>query len=223
MRPDDINPRTGLVVAFCSIFLVFGFMFTVSGLKGETLGDIPLLAIGLALFLPGIGAIMLARKTDGCTNCLCCTQCCRRKKEKNKEGSELLEVPWDLESGKGGCNDWDKDRHLRSGEDSVSTTTTVGESRSLIRKVDQEEVIRYLEACYPSSVFTRVRDVTSYNVLDHMCAPRDSVAYIAARNSVVYLPRDSIVVYTHRDSTPYGRYCCYINPVNFSWSHETVV
>ncbi|KAK6493250.1 transmembrane protein 215-like [Huso huso] len=221
MRPDDINPWTGLVVAFCSIFLVFGFMFTVSGIKGEMLGDIPLLVIGLALFLPGIGAIMLAKKTDGCTKCSCYSQCCRRKKGKNKEDSELLEVPWDLESGKGGCDD--KDRHPRSGEDSVSTTTTVGESRSLIRRVDQEEVIRYLEACYPSSVFTRVRDVTSYCVLDRMCDPRDSVAYIAARNSVVYLPRDSIVVYTHRDSTPYGGYCCYINSGDFSWSHETVV
>ncbi|MBN3271785.1 TM215 protein, partial [Polyodon spathula] len=223
MRPDDINPRTGMVVAFCSIFLVFGFMFTVSGMKGEMLGDIPLFAIGLALFLPGTGAIILARKTDGCTNCLCCSQCCRGKKEKNKEGLELLEVPWGLESGKGGYDDLDKDRHLRSGEDSVSTTTTVGESRSLIRRVDQEEVIRYLEACYSSSVFTRVQDVTSYNVLDRMWAPRDSIAYTAAHNSVVYLPRDSIVGYTHRDSTPYGGYCCYINPGDFSWSHETVV
>ena len=67
MRPDDINPRTGLVVALVSVFLVFGFMFTVSGMKGETLGNIPLLAIGPAICLPGIAAIALARKTEGCT------------------------------------------------------------------------------------------------------------------------------------------------------------
>ncbi|KAJ8403693.1 hypothetical protein AAFF_G00350190 [Aldrovandia affinis] len=54
MSPDGINPRTGMVVAVCSIFLVFGFMFMVSGTKGETLGDIPLIAMGPAICLPGV-------------------------------------------------------------------------------------------------------------------------------------------------------------------------
>ncbi|POI31154.1 hypothetical protein CIB84_005095 [Bambusicola thoracicus] len=77
MRPDDINPRMGLVVALVSIFLMCGFMFPVSGIKGETLRDILLLAI----CLPGIAIIALTRKTDGCTKwpknkCPCCSESC---------------------------------------------------------------------------------------------------------------------------------------------------
>ncbi|XP_039615165.1 transmembrane protein 215-like [Polypterus senegalus] len=222
MRPDDINPRTGLIVALCSVSLVFGFMFTVSGIKGETLGDIPLIAIGPAICLPGLAAILLAKKTDGCTKCPF-TKCCARKRALDKENSELLKPSWDLESGKGsrdGLDGPDDSMHVRSGEDSVSSTTTVGESRSLIRRVDENEVLRYLEACYPSNVFS---GVSSYCALDRMCIPRDSIAYTATRNSVVYIPRDSIVVFSRRESSPYGTYCCYINPGDFTWGHETVV
>nr|XP_015200890.1 PREDICTED: transmembrane protein 215 [Lepisosteus oculatus] len=221
MRPDDINPRTGLVVALCSVFLVFGFMFTVSGVKGETLGDVPLIAIGPAICLPGVAAIILAKKTNGCTRC---PGRCRRKRQ--KETSQLLRSPWHLGSGKGSCGELGrlhKDRAPRSGEDSVSSTTTVGEARSLIRQVDQDEVMRYLQACYPSTVFMGVRDVSSYCVFDHKRALRESAAYSTAHSSVMYLPRDSIVVYSRRDSSPYGAYCCYINPGDFRWGQETVV
>ncbi|XP_066576448.1 transmembrane protein 215-like [Amia ocellicauda] len=195
-----------------------------SGMKGETLGDIPLIAIGPAICLPGVAAIILARKTNGCTKC---PTRCRRKKRKEKKVRELREVPWDPGSGKGSGVDLQslhKDRRpSRSGGDSVSSATTVGESRSLIRKVDQDEVMRYLQACYPYSAFKGIQDVNSYCVFDRMGAPRDSVAYTAVQSSVVYVPRDSIVVYSRRDSTPYGTYCCYINPRDFSWGNETVV
>ncbi|XP_006009605.1 transmembrane protein 215 [Latimeria chalumnae] len=225
MRQDNINPRTGLVVALVSIFLVFGFMFTVSGIKGETLGDIPLIAIGPAICFPGVAAIVLAKKTDGCTKCPCGkSDCCKTNKE--KEDADLLDTPWDLESGKGSCDELDKEgdpKGPRKGDDSVSSTTTTGESRSLIRRVDQDEVMRYLEACYPSSVFSGVRDVSYYCVIDRMCSTRDSVAYSSAKDNTVCTPRDSVVVYSHRDSGPYGRYCCYINPGELNWDQETIV
>ncbi|KAJ8407555.1 hypothetical protein AAFF_G00274120 [Aldrovandia affinis] len=67
IRMDRIDPRTGMVVAVCSIFLVFGFMFTVSGVKGEKLGEVPLFGLGLAICLPGVAIIILANKTHGCT------------------------------------------------------------------------------------------------------------------------------------------------------------
>lgn len=118
MRPDDINPRTGLVVALVSVFLVFGFMFTVSGMKGETLGNIPLLAIGPAICLPGIAAIALARKTEGCTKwpeneLLWVRKLPCFRKPKDKEVVELLRTPSDLESGKGSSDELAKKAGLR--------------------------------------------------------------------------------------------------------------
>ncbi|XP_036407751.1 transmembrane protein 215-like [Megalops cyprinoides] len=220
MRPDHINPRTGIVVALCCIFLVFGFMFTVSGTKGETLGDIPLIALGPAICLPGVVALILAKKTKGFTKCPCKCRCARRQRKPRTR--RRAQEPWDTVV----CEELEEarwDRRARSGEDSVSTTTTVGESSHLIRSIEQDEVLRYLRACYPASTFMATRDVSNYCVFDRLCSPRDSVAYTAARSSVVYMPRDSIVVYSRRDSTPYSTYCCYINPRDFSWGNETVV
>lgn len=66
MRFDDINSRIGLVVVLVSVFLVFGFMFIVFGMKGEILGNIFFLVIGLVICLLGIVVIVLVRKTEGC-------------------------------------------------------------------------------------------------------------------------------------------------------------
>uniref|UniRef100_A0A8C8RGM0 Transmembrane protein 215 n=1 Tax=Pelusios castaneus TaxID=367368 RepID=A0A8C8RGM0_9SAUR len=237
MRPDDINPRTGLVVALVSVFLVFGFMFTVSGMKGETLGDIPLLAIGPAICLPGIAAIALTRKTDGCTKWPenkppCC------KKAKDKEVVELLRTPSDLESGKGSCDElakkaYLKDRKLLKGEDSVSictttttTTTTMGECKSLIKRVDQEEMLRYLETCYPEmpgNVF--VGEGPMYSALEKKSPspPWDSIARPDTEDNIFVAPKDSIIVCSYKETSPYDRYCCYINPTGVSSDHETIV
>ncbi|XP_036372518.1 transmembrane protein 215-like [Megalops cyprinoides] len=212
MRADGINPRTGMVVAGCSVFLVFGFMFTVSGIKGEKLGKVPLLAIGPAICLPGVAAIVLANKTQGCTKWPYRCRWPRRGREP-PEGKEAQE-PWDRGEG--------PDRPARGGDDSVSTVTTVGESCRLIRSVEQDEVLRYLRACYPASAFAAARDISDYCALDRLCAPRESMAYGAGHGSVVYMPRDSIVVYSRRDSAPYTSYCC-INPRDFTWGRETVV
>ncbi|KAJ6669491.1 hypothetical protein lerEdw1_000039 [Lerista edwardsae] len=209
MRPDDINPRTGFVVALVSVFLVFGFMFTVSGIKGETLGDIPLLAIGPAICLPGIAAIALTRKTDGCTKwpenrarppCGCC-----RKKPKEKDGE-------------GG------------GEDAAlapcpAITAAAGECQSVV----QEEMLRYLENCYPEmpgNVF--VAEATPYRALPEKTqespllegAPADP----DTEDNIFVAPRDSIIVCSYKDNSPYDRYCCYINPSeDLSSDHETIV
>ncbi|NXI35788.1 TM215 protein, partial [Galbula dea] len=233
MRPDDINPRTGLVVALVSVFLVFGFMFTVSGIKGETLGDIPLLAIGPAICLPGIAAIALARKTDGCTKwpknkCPCC------KEATDRDVTELLRTPSDLESGKGSCDELAKkayqDRRVQRGEDSVSicttTTTTTGESKSLIRKVEQEEMLRYLETCYPEmpgNVF--VGDVSLYSALEKKSSSptRDSDAGPDIEDNIFVAPKDSIIVCSYKENSPYDRYCCYINPTGVNSDQETIV
>ncbi|XP_040436852.1 transmembrane protein 215 [Falco naumanni] len=235
MRPDDINPRTGLVVALVSVFLVFGFMFTVSGIKGETLGDIPLLAIGPAICLPGIAAIALTRKTDGCTKwpknkCPCC------KEVKDRDVMELLRTPSDLESGKGSCDElaekaYQKDRRVLQGEDSVSictttTTTTMGECKSLIRKVEQEEMLRYLETCYPEmpgNVF--VGDGSMYSALERKSSSptRDSAACPDVEDNIFVAPKDSIIVCSYKENSPYDRYCCYINPAGVSSDQETIV
>ncbi|XP_030423906.1 transmembrane protein 215 [Gopherus evgoodei] len=235
MRPDDINPRTGLVVALVSVFLVFGFMFTVSGMKGETLGDIPLLAIGPAICLPGIAAIALTRKTDGCTKWPDNKRpCC--KKAKDKEVVELLRTPSDLESGKGSCDElakkaYLKDRKVLKGEDSVSicttttTTTTTGECKSLIKRVDQDEMLRYLETCYPEMPGNvLVGEGPIYSALEKKnFPPWDSAACPDTEDNIFVAPKDSIIVCSYKENSPYDRYCCYINPTGVSPDHETIV
>ncbi|NWI92645.1 TM215 protein, partial [Pitta sordida] len=234
LRPDDINPRTGLVVALVSVFLVFGFMFTVSGIKGETLGDIPLLAIGSAICLPGIAAIALTRKTDGCTKCPeNMRPCC--KQVKDRDIMELLRTPSDFESGKGSCDElakktYQKDRRVLRSEDSVfictTSTATMGESNSLIKKVEQEDMLKYLESCYPEmpgNVF--VGDGSMYSALEKKSSSpsRDSTACPDVEDNIFVAPKDSIIVCSYKDSSPYERYCCYINPTGVNSDQETIV
>ncbi|NXU81226.1 TM215 protein, partial [Oreotrochilus melanogaster] len=234
MRPDDINPRTGLVVALVSVFLVFGFMFTVSGIKGETLGDIPLLAIGPAICLPGIAAIALTRKTDGCTKWPKSKRpCC--KQVKDRDVIELLRTPSDLESGKGSCDElskkvYQKGGRVLRGEDSVSictttTTPTMGECKSLIRKVEQEEMLRYLENCYPEmpgNVF--VADRSIFSALEKSSSPtKDSTTSPDSEDNSFVAPKESIIVYSCNENTPYDKYCCYINPTEVTSDQETIV
>lgn len=258
MRPDDINPRTGFVVALVSVFLVFGFMFTVSGIKGETLGDIPLLAIGPAICLPGIAAIALTRKTDGCTkwpeNRFCppgkrpCCCCCRRK-TKEKDALELLRTPSDLESGRGSCDELAKEAYAPQSQDpkggggradpcpTITTSATPSkECPSLVPKIDQQEMLRYLENCYPEmpgNVF--VADATPYRALSEKkeeTQPLESPLLewvpstgLDAEDNIFVAPRDSIIVCSYKENSPYDTYCCYINPSEdiISDQDETVV
>uniref|UniRef100_A0A803WA22 Transmembrane protein 215 n=1 Tax=Ficedula albicollis TaxID=59894 RepID=A0A803WA22_FICAL len=216
LRPDDINPRTGLVVALVSVFLVFGFMFTVSGIKGETLGDIPLLAIGPAICLPGIAAIALTRKTDGCTKCPeNMRPCC--KEVKDRDVMELLRTPSDLESGKGSCDElarkaYRKDRRGLRGEDTVfictsgTTAATTAECKSLAKKVEQEEMLKYLESCYPEmpeNVF--VGDGSTYSALEKKSSSpsRDSTPCPDIEDNIFVAPKDSIIVCSYKDNSPY--------------------
>ncbi|NXS12016.1 TM215 protein, partial [Neodrepanis coruscans] len=232
LRPDDINPRTGLVVALVSVFLVFGFMFTVSGIKGETLGDIPLLAIGPAICLPGIAAIALTRKTDGCTKCPeNMRPCCEEVKD--RDVMELLRTPSDLESGKGSCDElakkaYQKDRRVVRGEDTVfiCSTATMGECNSLIKKVEQEDMLKYLETCYPEvpgDVF--VGDGSRYSALEtkNSSPSRDSTACPDVEDNIFVAPKDSISVCSYKDNSPYDRYCCYINTTGVNSDQETIV
>lgn len=236
LRPDDINPRTGLVVALVSVFLVFGFMFTVSGIKGETLGDIPLLAIGPAICLPGIAAIALTRKTDGCTKCPeNMRPCC--KEIKDRDVMELLRTPSDLESGKGSCDElarkaYRKDRRGLRGEDTVFVCTTsttaaaTGEGKSLTQKVEQEEMLKYLESCYPEmpeNVF--VGDGSTHSALEKKSSSpsRDSTPCPDIEDNIFVAPKDSIIVCSYKDNSPYDRYCCYINPTGINSDQETIV
>ncbi|NXA11016.1 TM215 protein, partial [Sapayoa aenigma] len=233
LRPDDINPRTGLVVALVSVFLVFGFMFTVSGIKGETLGDIPLLAIGPAICLPGIAAIALTRKTDGCTKCPeNMRPCC--KQVKDRDVMELLRTPSDLESGKGSCDElakkaYQKDRRVLRGEDSVfictTTAATMGECNSLVKKVEQEDMLKYLETCYPEMPGNvSVGDGSTYSALEKNYSPsRDSTTCPDIEDNIFVAPKDSIIVCSYKDNSPYDRYCCYINPTGVNSDQETIV
>lgn len=248
MRPDDINPRTGLVVALVSVFLVFGFMFTVSGIKGETLGNIPLLAIGPAICLPGIAAIALTRKTDGCTKwpeTRCCPtgRCCCHKKPKDKDALELLRTPSDLESGKGSCDELAKEayaaatlerkaipeggREDAATDGGAATTTVAREGKNSLSKVDQEEMLRYLENCYPEmpgNVF--VAEGGPYSALDKPDSPvlEGATAGPDVEDNIFVAPKDSVIVCSYKENSPYDRYCCYINPSEeISSDHETIV
>ncbi|XP_075432469.1 transmembrane protein 215 [Ascaphus truei] len=224
MRPDDINPRTGLVVALVSIFLVFGFMFTVSGIKGETLGDIPLLAIGPAIFLPGVAAIAFAKRTDGCTKWPYrqCTYC---RKAKDKEDVELLKTPSELESGKGSSNELDRKGETKDkGEDSESSTAiTIGESRTL-KNGDQDDVLRYLEECCSSNTLPGgMENHDTYSVFDKTCSS-DRIIYSATESKVTFHHKDSdVVAYPDKEDSPYNRYCCYVKPTEVNWDQETIV
>ncbi|XP_071437082.1 transmembrane protein 215 [Pithys albifrons albifrons] len=236
LRPDDINPRTGLVVALVSVFLVFGFMFTVSGIKGETLGDIPLLAIGPAICLPGIAAIALTRKTDGCTKWPeNMRPCC--KQVKDRDVVELLRTPSDLESGKGSCDElskkaYQKDRRVLRGEENsvfvcTTTTITMGEcNNSLIKKWKQEDISKYLETSHtemPGNVL--VGDGSTYSALEKKSSSlsRDSTACLDIEDNIFVAPKDSIIVCSYKDNSPYDRYCCYINPTEVNSDQETIV
>ncbi|XP_048358607.1 transmembrane protein 215 [Sphaerodactylus townsendi] len=237
MRPDDINPRTGLVVALVSVFLVFGFMFTVSGIKGETLGDIPLLAIGPAICLPGIAAIALARKTDGCTKWPDSKWCppgrgCR-KKPKDKDALELLRTPSDLESGKGSCDELAKQAYTTLGRKAIpdgareDAIPVAQEGKTLLLKVDQEEMLRYLENCYPEmpgNVF--VAEGGPCSALHQPDSPvlQGAAAGPATEDNLFVAPKDSIIVCSYKENSPYDNYCCYINPSEEICSdHETGV
>ncbi|XP_064194036.1 transmembrane protein 215-like [Anguilla rostrata] len=197
VRADGINPRTGMVVAICSVFLVFGFMFTVSGMKGEKLGRVPLLALGPAICLPGVAAIFLANKTKGCTKWPSWRHRCRPRKQRG-----------DPESG-----------------DDTMSTTTVGESSRLIQDVEQNKLLRYLQDLYPKRAFAAAREISDYCALEQLCAPREGVAFVSASSSVGHEPRDSFVVLSPRDGahSPYASYCCQIDPKDFTSGHETMV
>ncbi|XP_036184999.1 transmembrane protein 215 [Myotis myotis] len=235
MRPDDINPRTGLVVALVSVFLVFGFMFTVSGMKGETLGNIPLLAIGPAICLPGIAAIALARKTEGCTKwpeneLLWVRKLPCFRKPKDKEVVELLRTPSDLESGKGSSDELAKKAGLRGklpsqGQaevpvaSSITTPTPTGEGecQSLVQSGQQEETSRYLDGYCPSG------SSLTYSALDAKCSAWDRSECPEPEDSIFFVPQDSIIVCSYKQNSPYDRYCCYINQSQGRWDHETIV
>ncbi|XP_029499729.2 transmembrane protein 215 [Oncorhynchus nerka] len=228
MRVDDMNPRTGMVVAISSPLLFFGFMFTMSGMKGETLGGIPLIAIGPAICLPGVVAIILANRTNGCTkfptrrqclNCLC--RMCRRRKQmpRTKESSRVAR---DSEEPDG---DKRTETGYRSGAgaDSVSITiTTVKESGHLINKVNHnhDEVRRY-----PASALMAMAGVSNYSICESKSYSMDSHcgAYSSKVHRVPQQQRDSFVVYYEGDFSPYGPGYCYTKPRDFMWGVETVV
>ncbi|XP_048855769.1 transmembrane protein 215-like [Brienomyrus brachyistius] len=212
-RLDDISPRTGMVMAMASLFLVFGFMFTVSGVKGETPGDVPLIAIGPAICLPGVAAIFIANATKGCAvspfrdGWLCKQGRPRRADGRSRE--DLTALP--------SCE------RAHSGEDSRSTVTTVGETSRLVRGVDRDEVLHYLQDCYPSRTFLETSDKSSSYALERRCPSRESMFYEAAHYTSVQAPSESIVVFSRCESNSHGSYCCYIPPQDFSWDVETVV
>ncbi|XP_036891899.1 transmembrane protein 215 [Sturnira hondurensis] len=232
MRPDDINPRTGLVVALVSVFLVFGFMFTVSGMKGETLGNIPLLAIGPAICLPGIAAIALARKTEGCTKwpeneLLWVRKLPCFRKPKDKEVVELLRTPSDLESGKGSSDELAKKAGFRGrpplqpqaevSSITIPTPTEEGERQSLVQSEHQEETSRHLDGYCPSG------SSLAYSALDAKCSAWDRSECPEPEDSIYFVPQDSIIVCSYKQNSPYDRYCCYINQSQGRWDHETIV
>ncbi|OCT97755.1 transmembrane protein 215 [Xenopus laevis] len=215
MRPDDINPRTGLVVALVSIFLVFGFMFTVSGFKGESLGPIPLIAIGPAIFFPGVAVISLARRTDGCTKWPYKKWICW-KKTKDKEDIELLKTPSDMGSGKGSSNELDKkgEKKEKGEECESSKVITIEDARTLIKGVDQDEVHQsYSSNALPGGV------ESTCSVFDKTCSA-DRIIYTATEEKVTLDPRDKeAAAFTHKQD----RYCCYVQATEVNWDQETIV
>ncbi|XP_068127463.1 transmembrane protein 215 [Hyperolius riggenbachi] len=222
MRPDDINPRTGLVVALVSIFLVFGFMFTVSGFKGETLGSIPLIAIGPAIFLPGVAAITLARRTDGCTKWpyKYCTCCC--KKGRDKENVELLKTP----SDKGSSNELDKkSKPKEKGEDGESKKiTTIEDSKIVPEKEDGDAGQKCLDQCYAkNSLPGGVENHNNCSVFDKKITA-DRIVYTVTEEKITLDPRDSDAgAYSQGGDNSYNRYCCYVKPTEVTWDQETIV
>ena len=220
------------MVALVSVFLVFGFMFTVSGMKGETLGNIPLLAIGPAICLPGIAAIALARKTEGCTKwpeneLLWVRKLPCFRKPKDKDVVELLRTPSDLESGKGSSDELAKKAGFRGrpplqqqAEVSSITTPTPteeGECQSLVQSGQHEETSRHLDGYCPSG------SSLTYSALDAKCSAWDRSECPEPEDSIYFVPQDSIIVCSYKQNSPYDRYCCYINQSQGRWDHETIV
>ncbi|KAJ8281059.1 hypothetical protein GJAV_G00063040 [Gymnothorax javanicus] len=169
VRADGIHPRTGMVVAFCSVFLVFGFMFTVSGIKGERLGRVPLLALGLLICLPGVAAIIVANKTHGCTRWPFWWQRLWTWTVKQQGAPVLL-------------------------EDSASTTS-VGEASRLIRNVEKGKLLHYMRDFPPTRAFMVAQEISDYSTPDELCIAKESVVFAAAAAAsvrVAHVPRDRI-------------------------------
>uniref|UniRef100_A0A3B4C3H4 Uncharacterized protein n=1 Tax=Pygocentrus nattereri TaxID=42514 RepID=A0A3B4C3H4_PYGNA len=162
MCADSINPRVGVTVAFCSIFLIFGFMFTVSGTRGEALGPVPLIALGPAVFSPALVIIILALKTNGFRSWpwpwlslqACRGRCCAQRKEKNRLG-------WVSPEDLGGL-------YSIGGSSESSSRGSVGSRKTHIGK--GEKVLWNMRDCCPSGGLKGAPEKpASFGVLQQEC------------------------------------------------------
>ncbi|ETE68890.1 Transmembrane protein, partial [Ophiophagus hannah] len=142
----------------------------------------------------------------------------------DKEVLELLRTPSDLESGKSSCDELAlKARDAQpaeathqgacGGKESLATPAA-RDCVALDPKVAQEEMLRYLEKCYPEmpggNIF--VAEASPYSALDQ---PRgespvlEGAAAAAspwpAEDDLSVVPSDSIIVCSYTESSPYDR------------------
>ncbi|XP_031415193.1 transmembrane protein 215 [Clupea harengus] len=183
----------------------------VSGLKGESLGNVPLIAIGPAICVPGVAAIFLANKTNGCTEC---PAQWRRKKRKKKpqmrQNQSTIPKEPTLERKCG---------EFQAGEDSSSSTTT-GESIWLTCKAEKDEVLLYLRPYHSSSALVATACVSSYCMFEKVHSPMENMVH----TGTPHLPFSTTEPCYKKDRDPtILPYWSFTQPRDCRWDYETVV
>ncbi|XP_036447772.1 transmembrane protein 215-like [Colossoma macropomum] len=210
MRADGINPRVGMTVAFCSIFLVFGFMFAVSGTRGEALGPVPLIALGPAVFFPALVVIILALKTNGFRSWpwpwlrfqACRGRCCAQRKEKNRLGRVS---PEDLEG-----------LYSVGGSSESSSRGSVGSGKTHVGK--REKVLRNLrDYCASGGLKGAPEKPVGFSALQQECVGK-SVPYtlVVAHTGGGVAFRDGFIMDAALTGVPFYH-------GNVRWGDETIV
>lgn len=213
-RVEGINPRTGMVVALCSIFLFFGFMFTVSGLKGERLGNVPLIAIGPAICFPGVVAIVVANKTNGCTEVPVQWRCVKKKQKKSQKRQTLSTIPKEPPlPGK-----W---AEIQVVEDSSSLSIATRDSNWLTHKTEMDDALLYIRPYHPSSALVATRCISSYCVIEKVHSPMENTVHTGMQ----HLPFSTAVpsCQKDRDGTLLPFYWSFTKPRDCKLDYETIV
>ncbi|XP_030644174.1 transmembrane protein 215-like [Chanos chanos] len=179
-------------------------MFTVSGLKGETLGKVPLIAIGPAICMPGVAAIVLANKTNGCTKFP--FQCHRPKVKRRHAEKEVNreEKP-------------DRAAVTQNGSDFISMATTEGHRGTENNAEQQDEIVQYLDVHCPANTFLTAGGVFNYR----LCSAVENKTL----SGFMPMPHWSIGEHSNRDcqTSVYGPCYSYLNTDDLRRGCETVV
>lgn len=207
-----------MVVALCSIFLFFGFMFTVSGLKGERLGNVPLIAIGPAICFPGVVAIVVAQKTNGCTEVPIQWRCVKKKQKnkKKKRKSQMRQTHSIVSKEPTLPGKWEE---IQVAEDSSLSSSTIRDSNWLTHKAEMDDALLYIRPYHPPSALVATGCISSYCMFERVHSPLENTIHTGMQ----HLPLSTAVPSCQKDRDGLPFYWSFTKPRDCKWDYETVV